>query len=485
MFLFLCATGEPEMKSFFYPLLHELKEIFNEGGITVHRDGRRYSFLPLISQFSLDLPAKAKLLGMVNHNGYFVCSYCLHPGVLIKSSNSNKSFVRYVQRENIPRRTHNDLLQCYISSKQSYGVKHLSCVTAAVNVDLVNSFSIDYLHCVLLGVTRKHLDLFLNSNNNKEHFYITTRKQDAMNKRLISIKPPLEIGRKPRSIFDRASYKGNELRSILLYYIRFCLHGLVPMRYVNHIQLLSSAIYLLLQESISKDDLSLAESRIIEYANQFESLYGKSNITMNLHLLRHIPDAVRHLGPLWSQSTFGFEANNGEIVKSTHAKKHFLHQIAWKYASKLTIDPEEKSTTAKPIISIGSKANIQISPSEMKTIDDYGFDSTSNLTTFNSIYLRGIKYTSKNYKSISTIDYFVRFLDGSIAAIKFYFVLNYNVYLIVECYRVVEVIDHLIEIESSETNAIYRPNEIANKLIYMAFGKHEVVTSIPNNFEKT
>lgn len=475
------------MRTFFYPLLHELKKIHAEGGISIEKNGRRYCFLPLITQCTLDLPAKAKLLGMVNHNGYYACSYCFHPGVSIKSLKSKKSVVRYIQKDNVCRRTHNCLLEMYRNLKPTptYGVKNVSCMTAAVGIDLVNSFSIDYLHCVLLGVTRKQLDLLLDTKNHKETFYITNRKQDALNKRLTSIKPPVEIGRKPRSIFERANFKGNELRSILLYYIRFCLIGLVPIRYINHIQLLSSAIYLLLQEEISKKDLSLAESRLIEYADQFENLYGRNNITMNLHLLRHIADAVRQLGPLWTQSTFGFEANKRVIVASTNAKRDYLHQIAWKYSMKLTLDMIEKSTGADQVISVGAEANIKISVNEMEIISNYGFDSTSNLTMFNTICIRGTKYTSRNYKSISTIDYFARFLDGTIGAIKFYFIHTHNVYAFVECYREIESVDHLIEIESTETNAIYKISEIAKKLIYMAYGKYEVITSIPNKNEKT
>lgn len=475
------------MKTFFYPLLKDLKKIHDEGGICIEKNGHQYRFLPLITQCSLDLPAKSKLQGIVNHNGYYACGYCLHSGVPIKSVRSNKSVVRYIQKDDVSSRTHELFYEVYgnPTSTQTYGIKHSSCMTAAIGIDLVNLFSIDYLHCVLLGVTRKQLDLFLDTKNHTEKFYIPKKKQDALNKRLTSIKPPIEIGRKPRSIFERSNFKGNELRSILLYYIRFCLEGLLPARYIDHIQLLSSAIYILLQEKISQEDLLLAESNLSQYADQFEKLYGRHNITMNVHLLRHISNAVRHLGPVWTQSTFGFEANNGVIVASRSAKRDFLQQLAWKYSAKLTLEPTEKSTVADQVISIGAKAFIQINPNEMDTINEYGLDLPNNFTLFSSICMRGTKYTSKNYKTISTIDYFARLLNGTIGAIKFYFVHTNNVYAFIECYKTIESIDHLVEIQSAGTYVVVKINEIANKLIYMAIGKREIITSIPNKFEKT
>lgn len=71
------------MNEFLYPLLKELKEFFNEGGIEIKRNGLTYYFLPLLLQFNADLPAKADVQQMKGNNGYFGCGYCLHPGQLI------------------------------------------------------------------------------------------------------------------------------------------------------------------------------------------------------------------------------------------------------------------------------------------------------------------------------------------------------------------------------------------------------------------
>lgn len=71
---------------------------------------------------------------------------------------------------------------------------------------------------------------------------------------------------------------------------------------------------------------------LVKFVNEFESLYGQKNVTMNIHLLRHLADAVLNSGPLWSHSMFAFEQSNGELVKSVKAYTKVLHQISEKYS---------------------------------------------------------------------------------------------------------------------------------------------------------
>lgn len=40
------------MHQFFYPLLSELKEIFDDGGIDIVFGEKKYNFLPLLLQFN-------------------------------------------------------------------------------------------------------------------------------------------------------------------------------------------------------------------------------------------------------------------------------------------------------------------------------------------------------------------------------------------------------------------------------------------------
>ncbi len=65
--------------------------------------------------------------------------------------------------------------------------------------DLVGGVSADYMHCVLLGVTRMLLRLWFNSEHHAELWYIGNAIT-VVDSRLCKILPPSEIQRTPRSI---------------------------------------------------------------------------------------------------------------------------------------------------------------------------------------------------------------------------------------------------------------------------------------------
>lgn len=99
----------PDMHQFFYPMLLELKEIQDNGGICIERNGQKHIFMPIITHCCCDLPAKAKVQCSPSHSGYNACGYCLHPGMLDKPQNKSqlkqKAYVRYIYKDS-PARTH-------------------------------------------------------------------------------------------------------------------------------------------------------------------------------------------------------------------------------------------------------------------------------------------------------------------------------------------------------------------------------------------
>lgn len=376
------------MKYFFYPLLRDLKRIYDEGGIKITRGGSKHTFIPFILSCNVDLPAKADVQEIIGHNGYYGCGYCLHPGESVKANPKSRSHVKFTNKDEVQLRTHQDFLAIYeqLRSSAVKGVKAPSCMIGAIEFDLANGFSIDYMHCVLLGVMRKLLGLWLDFSD--KSYFISKQKQAVLNKRIISIKPIMEITRKPRSLSDRADFKANEFRSLLLYYLPNSLVDLLPMRYIIHFRLLSSATYMLLKETVSHQEINEAEERMNKFVEQFEEFYGKYNMTMNVHLLRHISNSVRHVGPLWCQSTFGFETNNGNLVHSRNSKKDILHQITWKYCMKF--DMTKKAIDNDSNVTAGGRTKMASFPNGV----------------FAHIAFRGKKFTSKISKNVSTIDFF-------------------------------------------------------------------------------
>lgn len=478
-------SGKPLMRDFFYPFLKELKQIYDEGGIKIERNGQHFNFLPLVNIFTGDVPAKTSVQCMNGHTGYFACGYCFHKGELIKKDKNSKAFIRYIRRD-CTIRTHKNMLETYQKLKTTpiNGVKSMSCMIAAEDFDLINGFSIDYMHAALLGIMKKLMQLWLDSNSHDEPYYISKKRQVVLSKRILCIKPISEITRKPRSIFEKNDFKANEFRSLLLYYLRYCLVDLLPMRYIHHFQLFSSSIYILLQEEISQEDISIAEKRLNDFADKYEELYGKFNVTMNLHLLRHIANCVRHLGPLWAHSTFSFETNNGVLVKSNQAKNDFLHCLSWRYTVKSSLNKETKGESKD--IYAGGKTTIRIGMAEISQMNGFGFKVDSNiLSVHRFISFGATKITSLKSKEVSTVDFFVELATGEIGIVHFYVVDNDHALALIEIYQVIETTDHLKVIQSTKINKFFDVNKIKQKMLYMKIEKSEIVCTVPNRFEKT
>lgn len=479
---------KPKMNDFLYPLLNELRSIQESGGISIEFKGQKYNLMPLIISCCCDLPAKADIQCMVGHSGKFGCGYCKHPAIPVKSDRSRRLVNRFI-KGHYELRNHKNTLDTY--ERQSFqtpieGIKGVSCMIAAKDFDLINSFAIDHMHCAELGIMKKLLSLWLDKDSSTKPYYIIKKKQLILSNKIVKIKPPSEISRKPKSIFQKGEYKANELRSMLLFYLPLSLRGALATKYVKHFEFFSSSMHMLLQESISLDTLNEAERKLNEFADSYEELYGSSNVTMNLHLLRHLALAVKNLGPLWSQSAYAFESNNGIIVKANNCTKEMVHQLAWKYTIKKTLKFNEK-IVEKNKFSFGSKTTARLNSIECQLFVQSGIKIKNQniLQVYKDVTLRGTKYTSRLSKEIATIDYFVSLKNGTVAAICFYFTENFVLYALIDLYEIINSFDHFKHIAIRNEKQIIMIQEIDIKLIYLKFDQNEFVTTFPNRYEST
>ena len=131
-----------------------------------------------------------------------------------------------------------------------FGVKGPSWLAVIPSYNIVEGNVVDYMHCVLLGVTKMLLKLWFDTENSSEMWYCGTKVQIADSK-LLQIRPPLNITRTPRSIQQHRSYwKASEYRAWLLFYSIPVMLNILPQDYLAHHMLLVEAIYLLLKNVI-------------------------------------------------------------------------------------------------------------------------------------------------------------------------------------------------------------------------------------------
>lgn len=371
----------------------------------------------------------------------------------------------------------------------------ISCLVSLLEFKIIKGFGIDYMHCVDLGVVRRLLGFFINSKNHKRPYYLNNEKLALLDRKFTSMfgftndfwnRSVSEIIRKPKPIKKRAEYTANELRSILLYYFPVCLINVLPRKYVENFQQLSFAIYTLSKSSISKIDLIEAEQQLKDFVQGYENLYGKQEMVMNVLLLTHIVESVKYLGPLWTQSAFPFERNNGILLKSTNGSTNVLDQISSKILLKRHLQTMSKNKSDETLEFIGKRiilkdvcmtsyADCSEKPIEIKC---------HTLNVYRGIKINDVKYTSRLHKNLKkSIDYFIGLKSGSFGIAKFYVFHENKSYVMFEKYEVVESIGHILVVTTKNV-FIYAPvDSIIKKYIYMTLNKKEYITCLPNNFE--
>ncbi|XP_072171925.1 uncharacterized protein [Diadema setosum] len=126
-------------------------------------------------------------------------------------------------------------------------------------------------------------------------------------------------------------WKASEWYSWLLVYSLPCLNGILPHEYWMHFLLLVQASYLLLQKSISLEDLHQSDLLFIEFVGKCQILYGAGVMTFNIHSSTHLTKCAQLWGPLWTHSCFPFEAANFRIKRQLQGNTGFIMQALRKF----------------------------------------------------------------------------------------------------------------------------------------------------------
>lgn len=360
------GKNKPDMKEFFRPLAEEMFELSTNGVFV-----RDTFFKVFITNAALDLPAKALVSQLMQYNsGKCACNFFLQKG------KETSKGMRYIYEDHKPAilRTHDSMMKDIgrVSSMHGtviLGVKGLSPMVAFNNFDMAKSFTIDYMHAILLGVTRNLISFWIDTSFNKKPFYITKSKRRLLNKRLLRIKTPTYLSRPPRSLDQLKNFKSSEFRSLLLYFLPICLERLMPSKYIEHFRLLSSSIYILLKPIISIEELEETEKTLKRFVNNYQDYYGEVSMTMNVHQILHLVDCVRNFGPLWTFSMFPFESYNGLLKSFIVAPTDILHQIATRYIGYKTINLEKKREKCFPAVEVKYETEIELEAHYIEAIE--------------------------------------------------------------------------------------------------------------------
>ena len=163
------------------------------------------------SFLSADSPARALVRNVKQFNGQHGCDWCEFEGETVVTNNGPP--VRYYPyRTPVVMRTARKQATYALevtAAEPVKGVKGVAVADLLPSFDTVRGTVVDYMHSVCQGVMRQMVELWFDTRNHDESYYIG-RKSKLVDERLQLISPPSEIHRSPRSISQRHFWKASE-----------------------------------------------------------------------------------------------------------------------------------------------------------------------------------------------------------------------------------------------------------------------------------
>lgn len=309
------GSGKPDdINNYMKHFVEEYLSIFNDG---FHIGGKHFSLR--VRCVIADAPERAFFLNIKTHTGYLSCHKCKIKGFF---STRRVCFPGVANELRTDEEFFNKIDQSHHRSQQPLifeSIPDFGCVTNVI---------IDYMHAVLLGVTKKLL-LFWTTEK-KASFSLRKNEISKISQRITNIGQLLnEFARKPRELIYLRRYKATELRQLLLYTLPVITKGILKPKFYNHFMLFHSAIRILCTPSICVTHNHIAASLLNKFVKHFPRLYGNHQVKFNVHSLLHLPnDVIFTQTPLDSFSSFIFENHLQVLKKESKNCVGVLEQIA-------------------------------------------------------------------------------------------------------------------------------------------------------------
>ncbi|GBN35492.1 hypothetical protein AVEN_110229-1, partial [Araneus ventricosus] len=316
--------------NYFIPFVNELDSLIKSGinWFDKHENkNKSTNIIPLIC--SSDAPARAMIQNFTQYNGAYGCGFCEQKGEVVEKGRGTCRIYDVVKGSLPQLRSHDQTVEdASVATEKSNpfkGVKGPSLLMKLYpHFDLINGFIPDFMHAVLLGVTRQIVNIWIETS--KLTCSLNGKSVKKLNERIHQLKVPSETVRCLRSTKDISFWKASEWR-IFFYVSPIILMDILEVKAYKNWLCFVHCISLLLSNSVSSKDVSDAERSLKKFITGVKEIYGVQELSYNMHLLLHMPKAVSSWGPLWAHSCFIFENSLGKLKTFHHGTKGVPTQI--------------------------------------------------------------------------------------------------------------------------------------------------------------
>lgn len=230
----------------------------------------------IVDIFCCDMAAKSFILSTKGHNGYKSCTRCTVPGLRM---NCSMTFLE----TNYPKRSHLDFINRI--DDEHHVSDNISLLTEIPYINMIDNFSLDYLHLVCLGVTKKMILLWLGILKNAPlNVRIQSREVKNISNHLLSLKNYItsDFSRKPREINEVSRRKATEFRTFVLYLGPVVLKNILSDECYFHFICLHIGIIILLSTNSITKLVNFSEQLLIHFVEKFEEIYGGQFLYSNV-----------------------------------------------------------------------------------------------------------------------------------------------------------------------------------------------------------
>lgn len=432
--------------------------------------GKRTPFC--VRNFVCDAPARAFILAVKSHSGFFGCSKCTVEG----------DYVNHVVflETNCPLRTDQSFRR-QLDEDHHVGYSPL----LALPINMVKSVPVEPMHLVYLGAVRK---LFLQwmFGNVKE---VRIRKRDftQLNNNILRIQNsmPREFARKPRTLKEIKRFKATEFRKLILYTGPIVLKGCVSEPVYANFMVLHVALRILSTKKWYRTRNLYAHRLLLLFVKVCRILYGAQFISYNIHNILHLALDALMFGSLEEFSAFVFESYQKVFKNLIRAPNRPLQQVVKRLLEKEKAERGTLFPSCEPFNVVFQNRRIGRGPLPQNLIPARQYASAklgdsiylSTSHPENCIYLNDL--------SVVVIENFVELLDGckKIVGRKF------NTKIELYTYPVVSSYIEIFKVKDPLSLDCWHMNEIYCKAVIFSLPDHWFATipklSEPLNFSST
>jgi hypothetical protein len=338
---FIPGPNKPKnIDSFLFPGLQHVSALQKEGlSIWDASVKQRFSSRPFVVMATADGPGMAYLNGLVGHTGVIGCRlYCPITGrrkenghyypVLLKPDNYDVEFCDHADVDptwlkRLDYKAHLNMVMAvrheaeYRRARLATGISKPSIFSGLSRIlDVPGCFPGDIMHLLCINIPDFFVKLFrgtlaCDETDDKETWDWAVLSDNLVwekhGKLIASATPylPGSFDRAPRNPADKIS-SGYKAKEYLMYAFGLApaiLYGILPRPYWRNFCLLTSAVRLVLQRRITREQAVDIQNRLVTFVLEFEKLYCQRRanrmhfVRPCLHSLVHLGTEIVRLGP--------------------------------------------------------------------------------------------------------------------------------------------------------------------------------------------